>query len=448
MARMSTSVLSSPKATRGLYYGWVIIMVTAALQFAGGTPTFPVLGLFLKPETAELGWNAAAYSLPLTIGTFLGGLSGAIIGPSMDKYGPRWIMTAAAILVGGCFILSGFVHAYWQYFILAVMTRGVTAGCFFMVVGIVIPRWFVLKRGRATSISSLGGSAGQFLNPIMVSLVISHYGWRQAWFMMGALVLIVALLPVFFFLKNKPEDMGLLPDGLTPEEAARLKAEAAKPQAGKKRVKSLEEVAFTAKEVARTKTFYLMLIAQVCMSLVISGQNFHWFNYLTSRGLSSGVAVASISVYSVASIPASLLAGYFADRFEKSRLILFGIYLGFSFTVVLLIFADTPAMAYAYGISLGLFGGMSNLVNQVTWANYFGRKHLGAIRGVVHPFTQITNASGPLVAAIALDVTGSYTLIWWIFTGIAGVAAFLWLLATPPKPPVANGTPQPAAVIS
>ena len=434
MARQPSQ--SKPK----LYYGWVIIMVTATLQFAGGTPTFPVLGLFLKPETAELGWSAASYAAPLTIGTILGGFAGALTGPAMDKYGPRWIMTIAAVLVGGCFMLMGFVHHLWQYFVLAIITRGVTAGCFFMVVGIVIPRWFISKRGKATALSGLGGSLGQFLNPIMVEFVISHFGWRPAWAAMGLLVWVGAILPVFLFLKNKPEDMGLLPDGMTSEQAAQLKADSAKPQLkGARRV--VRDVSLTGKQALRTHSFYLMLLAQCAISLVISGLHFHWFSYMTSKGLSSSVAVASISISSLASIPSTLLAGYLADRFPL-RFILLTTYVGFALSVTILLFTNSPAMAYAYGISLGIFSGMAFTINTVVWADYYGRKHLGAIRGLTSPVNQITNASGPLVASLALDATGNYSAILTVFIIVASLGSLCWIVATPPK--IVETEPEPA----
>ena len=442
---MAQQVQGRPKkASRGLYYGWVIIMVTAALQFAGGTPTFPVLGLFLKPETGELGWSAASYSLPLTIGTILGGFAGALTGPAMDKYGPKWIMTIAAVLVGTCFILQGLVQHYWQYFILATVTRSVTAGAFFMVVGIVIPRWFLAKRGLAAAISGLGGSFGQFVNPIMVQTVIATLGWRAAWASMGILVWVVAILPVFFFLKNKPEDMGLLPDGVTPDEAERRKNEANTPaQPGKRRGRVVRDVSMTAKQALRTRSFYLMLLAQSAIALVISGLHFHWFAYMTSKGLSGNVAVASISISSLASIPSSLLAGYMADRFPL-RFILLTTYLGFSFTVCLLLFTSTPTMAYLYGISLGVFSGMAFTTNLVAWADYYGRAHLGAIRGMTSPVNQITNASGPLVASLALDFFGNYSIILIVFIVVAFLGSLCWIMAKPPKIP--DPVVAPAAV--
>ena len=125
---------AAAKAKGRLYYGWVIVMVAGLLQFVGGTETFPVLGLFLKPMTDEFGWSKSVFTLPMTIGTILGGLSGVLVGPAMDRYGGKWIMGGSAMVLGTAFIGLGFVQNLWQYMVLQVIARAFTTGAFFMVI--------------------------------------------------------------------------------------------------------------------------------------------------------------------------------------------------------------------------------------------------------------------------------------------------------------------------
>jgi cyanate permease len=118
------------------------------------------------------------------------------------------------------------------------------------------------------------------------------------------------------------------------------------------------------REALRTRAFYLMLLAQTALALVISGLHFHWFAYMTGQGLSDEVAVASISISSLAGIPVSLFAGLLAERVQL-RYIFLATYLGFSASVLILIYTTTPLMAYAYGISLGIVSGVTFTINQV-----------------------------------------------------------------------------------
>jgi len=414
---------------KGPYYGWVIVGIAALLQFAGGTPTFPVLGLFLEPMTKEFGWSRAMFALPMTIGTILGGFAGVVVGPLLDRYGPRWIMTIAALLLGTAFMFMGFVDQLWQHFVLQILIRCITAGTFFMVVGIVVPKWFVAKRGRAMAYSAMGGRLGQFLNPVIVGTVIITMGWRYAWPTMGLIVWIVAVIPVFFFLKGSPESMGLLPDGITEEEATRLQEAT---QRTGLRQGGISETSMGPREALRTRAFYLMLLAETALALVISGLHFHWFAYMTGQGLSDRVAVASISISSIAGIPVSLAAGFLAERVQL-RYIFLATYLGFSASVIILLYTTTPLMAYVYGISLGIVSGVTFTINQVVWADYYGRGSIGAIRGLTSPFNQVTNALGPFVAALVFDATGSYGVILWTFAALTAVTSLFWIFATPPK---------------
>ena len=414
---------------KGPYYGWVIVGIAALLQFGGGTPTFPVLGLFLEPMTKEFGWSRAMFALPMTIGTILGGFAGVVIGPLLDRYGPRWIMTIAALLLGTAFMFMGFVDQLWQHFVLQILIRCITAGTFFMVVGIVVPKWFVAKRGRAMAYSAMGGRLGQFLNPVIVGTVIITTNWRYAWPTMGLIVWIVAVIPVFFFLKGSPESMGLLPDGITEEEATRLQEAT---QRTGLRQGGISETSMGPREALRTRAFYLMLLAETALALVISGLHFHWFAYMTGQGLSDRVAVASISISSIIGIPVSLAAGFLAERVQL-RYIFLATYLGFSASVIILLYTTTPLMAYVYGISLGIVSGVTFTINQVVWADYYGRGSIGAIRGLTSPFNQVTNALGPFVAALVFDATGSYGVILWTFAALTAVTSLFWIFATPPK---------------
>jgi sugar phosphate permease len=293
--------------------------------------------------------------------------------------------------------------------------------------------------------SGLGGRLGQLLTPLMVTALIVGLSWRSAWVGLGLLVWLVALPPVIFFLRGRPEDMGLNPDGATDEEMAARAANRDQPQtaaAGHRRL--VTDVSFTAKEALRTRTFYLMTLGQTTLALVISGLHFHWFTYMTSQGLSDGVAVTSISVHSLAGIPASLVAGFLTERIHV-RHILMVTSLGFGASVVMLLYTSTPVMAYAFGISLGVFSGVMFTTTLVIYADYFGRDHLGSIRGMVSPIQQITNASGPLVASLAFDFTGNYTAIFWTFAGLTTITSFCWMMATQPTKPASTPAERAAA---
>lgn len=424
-----------------LYYGWIIVAVAGLLQFAGGTETFPVLGLFLKPMTDEFGWSKSMFTLPMTVGTMLGGLAGILVGPALDRYGGRWIMGGSAMALGTAFILLGFVTNLWQYFVLQVIARAFTTGAFFMVASIVIPKWFVAKRGRASAFAGLGGRAGHIILPIMTFAVLSAFSWRWAWIALGVMIWVLAVVPIMLFLRRRPEDMGLLPDGVRPGDVAKAAAGGqVSAKVAKAATRVRQEVSMGPKAVLRHPAFYFILISQCLMSFVVSGVHFHWFSYLTGKGIDDSIVVSTVAVSNIVSIPISLAAGFLAERFHV-RYILAITHVGFAVTFILMAFASDVPSAYAFAIALGLTSGVSFTVGNIVFADYYGRESLGAIRGMTAPISMMTNAMGPLLASVAFDMLDSYTFIIWVYVALAAAASVLWFVASPPKPK----TPEPAA---
>jgi OFA family oxalate/formate antiporter-like MFS transporter len=415
---------SAPRRRR--YYGWVIVLVVSIISFAGGVETNPVLGVFQGPMTEEFGWSRVTYTLPMSIGSFVGGVTSLLVGRVMDRRGARLVMTIAIVLMGLTFVLMAAVQAYWQHFILQIIGRTVIASTFFMVVGVVIPKWFVVMRGRAIALANLGQRVGQIAFPVMAERILLTGSWRTGWWAMGVTVWVIALAPTLLLLKRRPEDMGLLPDGVDPE-AARAQAETDR-RAGR----VLAERSFTGRQALRAPAFYLITAAVSIQSFVTTAVHFHWFTYLTGEGVSSAAAVVSLSIAPFVAIPISLVAGVWAERVpvQKVMALSYAIMAG---AIALFVVTDTALEAYAFGLAFGVGTGILFTVMQVVWADYFGRESIGVIRGMVAPIHLFGNALGPLVASLFYDVTGNYHLIYAICALLAAVGAALIMLARRPR---------------
>ena len=295
-----------------------------------------------------------------------------------------------------------------------------------MVVGVVIPKWFVRMRGRAVAFANLGQRFGQIGFPVMVERILQFGTWRTAWVAMGIAVWASSLLPTLLLLRRRPEDMGLLPDGVDLRDrdapnvrGARLREEA-------------REVSFNRRAALRTPAFYLITGATSVQSFVTTSIHFHWFSYLTDLGVSSSAAVISLSLSPLVSMPISVGAGFIAERVPVQRLMAASYY-AMSLSIVLFLFADNTLTAYAFGVAFGISTGVLFTVMNVVWADYFGRDSLGGIRGMVSPVHMLSNSLGPLAAAWSYDVTGSYSLIYTISAGLSAVGGTLLLLARRPR---------------
>jgi sugar phosphate permease len=298
-----------------------------------------------------------------------------------------------------------------------------------MALQVVIPKWFVTKRGRAVALSGLGIMVGGTVTPLYVQWFVGVASWRIAYVVAGILVWVVSLVPAALFLRRQPEDIGLLPDGTTLPETESF-AEGGDDAAVVRRLDV--EVSFTLREVVRFPSFYLLVIAFSLLFLVSPGLILHMIPYFADRGVDAGRAVWVLVMWSACGALGALTAGFLTERFGPRRLLTAALLLMGAGTAFLLT-VDSFPIAMLWGIYMGvLSGGVFGTLHLVVFADYYGRTSLGAIRGVVWLTQMMANAVGPLSAAIAYDIVGSYTLIFSIFAGLMLVAGVCLFLAKPP----------------
>lgn len=414
--------------TAKFYYGWVIVIVIGLSGFTQSAESYPILGVFMKPITEEFQWSRTIFSGSTLIGTLLGGLVAMLVGPSIDRMGARWTLTAAFAILGSTLILMAFINTLWQFYLLQIIGRALTMGVLALALGVVVPKWFIAKRGRAVALGGLGQRLGNAVTPLYVQLLVSHGSWRLATAVAGLLMWIISMIPVAIFMRRRPEDIGLLPDGATPQNVTNDEPDnRSHPESS-----SGKEISMTARQALRHPPFYLLVVAFSLVFLAAPALNLHMIPYMTDRGISGGYAVTSAALLSICAGVGSLIAGFTAERITARRALV-GILALMSFGYIGLLSVQMAWHSIIWAVYYGLsFGGMF-IMQQVIFADFYGRDNLGAIRGIVWPIQMVFNAVGPFIASIAYDTLGSYTLIFLIFASLIMVASLLIFLAQPPK---------------
>lgn len=421
--------MSTPPRLRKphFFYGWVIVAVVAAGGFSSSTESFPVLGVFLKPITEDLGWSRAAFTAPVSIGGLLGGVLALLIGPLVDRYGSRWALSIAFGLLGLSFVLMSIMGSLWEYYGIQIVARSMNTGVLAVATAVIIPNWFIAKRGKALSLGAIGFPIGAAVMPLFVQGLTSLWGWRTATVGAGILIWIISLIPASLLLKRSPEDIGLLPDGAEPPEQD---DGTATPIADMR--KGSEEPALSLRSAMRMPTFYFIQAAGSLWWFGRTGVILHTIPYFTDRGLSAEFAVTALVVHSLAAVPGTFLAGYLRDRFAI-RWIITGDYALTAAAFVLLLAADTTFLVMVWAILYGVIHGAANPLQRLMFADYFGRRHLGSIEGVSRAIQNIAQAAGPLVAAAVYDSTNSYRLIFTVFIGVNLIATLFIAMARAPR---------------
>lgn len=390
----------------------------------------PVLSLFIAPMTEEMGWNRTTISLAATIAAFASGLAGPILGPIIDRWGPRVLYTGGSILTSISLVALAFVTNLWQFYLLFLPGRLFSQWATNAGNPVTVANWFVRRRGRAIGITTLGTRAGMAIVPPAVQWALELVGWRTTWVLLGIFTFLTAVLPSALFLRRRPEEMGLAPDG------AALEAPVAPPPANVAAPAAVAamESNWRPAEAARTTAFWLVLASQ-CQSYLVGGAlNLHQVPHYIAQGLPARDAVLALTSFAVLAAAGGITWSLFAERFGVRRTLALALLWG-GLSLLVMNGADTLPMAIAASSLYGAaFGGMRALGNLV-WSDYFGRRSGGSIRGLTFPFEMAANSLGPLSGGIVFDLTGHYHAALLAY-GLIGVSsAGFMLLSRPPRRP-------------
>jgi sugar phosphate permease len=432
-ARLTMAILR-----RRPFYGWLIV----AVIFVGGVFNTGIslwgIGLFVKPMEEELGWSRATFFAALSLRGLIAGLLSPFVGPLLDsRKGPRRLMLAGSALLGVSIAAMTLVQEVWQlYLLFGVFGAFALLGSSQLVGEVVLPKWFVRRRGRAMAIASMSTPLSGMFMPALIQVLISNLGWRDAWLTLG-LAALALLIPLAFLVRTTPEELGLRPDG--DAEPPTLSEAAASRRAAMR-----EEVSMTRGEAVRTRAFWVLLLAMSLFSLHSQGFQANWMPYFQDQGFSVATGSAAIAFYGVFSLLARLFWGLLAERFNISRLLSVGTTITAA-TVAILLSADTAFLLFLYVALQGLTLGGQFLLQPLAVAGLFGRAHLGAIRGIMRPAITFASAAGPLVIAALYDIQGSYQWAF-IFVMVSWFAAGVgYYFVSPATHRFLRRTPQPAS---
>jgi OFA family oxalate/formate antiporter-like MFS transporter len=420
-----------------------VVGVVALSGLATSVGTLPVLSVFLKPMTEEFGWNRTVFTGATSLGTVSAAALAPLIGPQLDRFGARWILTASFLILGTTVVFVGAVSSLWHLYLLMVIGRSVNLGVISVAtMGTIVPKWFVAKRGRAVALGGMGHRVGLTIHPLIVQAIIGLASWRAAAITMGLLIWAIAVLPVALFLRRRPEDLGLLPDGETPESRGARSGGPITQGAGRGRT----EISFRLSETLHQRSFYLLTFAFSLSTLAFAGSSFHSVAYLTDRMLSAQTAVVVIAVWAASAVGGMLIAGFLVERVGARRTLI--VTLGFAaLSYALMLAIHSTTVAIIWGVYCGLTNGGLIVIQQTIFADYFGRESLGAIRGAFAIAQSSFNATGTLIAAIAYDTLGSYSLVFTAFGVISVLSAILVVFAKPPIHPSARTGPSSSPAI-
>lgn len=433
MLRENRPETDSPtSATRRprFYWGWWIVLVTFLGSLAAsGIGNFG-LGVFVVPMTLDLGWSRTALGGVFAVRAVVHGVVGPFIGWATDRpNGARVLMTVAGVVAGASLILMAFVTQLWQFYIVfgVLWSVGQVAMGGNIIGSTLISKWFIRKRGRAMGFFTMGSPTGGLIFVPLNALLLAWLGWQGAWIALAFLSWALMVPLAATFVRRQPEDVGLLPDGCAATPDSSLNE-----QTTTTATRAPGEVSWTPKMAMRTRAFWLLLPAFTLMSLPMGAMTIHQVSALTDKGMTLAQASVLTSLLYATSMAVKPIAGLLVERYSV-RYLLAGCYVLAGSSFLLLVSGSSVTSLVPYALLYGVGAGSNRVLVNVAWADYYGRRFQGSLRGLIEPISAVALGFSPLFAGWVYDTTGSYDSAFRYMAYGIFVASALVLLAKPPR---------------
>lgn len=426
-----------------VFYGWWLVGLAAFMLTLMSLTVFQGLGIVLVALERSYGWSRTALSGAFSLARVEGAILGPIEGVLVDRIGTRRMVLIGYTMMGLGFIwlsqidalgrlgLFGILpisslderllHFYGAYMFVSL---GTGLGGWLALIAMV-NNWFNRRRSFAMACSMSGIHLGGLLVPAL-AVAIEWFELRGAAMGIGIFLLVI-VGPAVKAIRNRPEDMGLQPDGdANPTSSSDAR--------GRQRSTQIEddEPDFTAIQALKTPAFWMLTMAQVASSVAIVTLALHLVPKLTDTGMSAPAAAFIQTVYTLVALPAQFVSGYMADRLPKTIMIAFFLALQGLGILVIALF-DSVAMAYVFAFLYGIgFGGRSPLTTAIR-GEYFGRKAFATIMGISQFPMNIAMIFAPLFAGYMFDTTGTYIVPFTTFAALSFMGAVMMLFVRKPK---------------
>lgn len=435
---------------------WIVAAVTlgalvAAAAFRSST------GVLLEPVEQEFGWSRATTSGAVSLSLVLFGVTAPFAAAVMERWGIRRTVGVALLVVAAASGLTTVMTQPWHLWVLWGLLIGTATGAMALVLGaIVANRWFDRHRGLVTGVFSAASATGQLLFLPLIARTAVENGWRGAALIVSGLSLLMAAL-VALFLRDRPQDQGVLPYGLEPGSpaavaaAAPAEAAAAAPAAaeaaGPTRAGSPALVALrTLARASRSWTFWaLALTFWVCGWSTNGIIQTHFVPAAHDHGMPATTAAGLLALVGIFDIAGTIGSGWLTDRVDP-RLLLVGYY---GFRGVSLLALDA---VLAPGIEPGMW--IFIVVYGLDWVatvpptvalcrTHFGLADSGVVFGWVYASHMVGAGVGASVAGWLRTGQGTYQWAW-VAAAALCFAAVAVTLSIPRDAPAVAPVEEPA----
>jgi len=383
---------------RKIFYGWYIVAACVVVA-AAGIGFHNTASIFIRPVTEDLGFSRGEFTFFRTIVVILA----AVLLPSyaklVRKFSIKKVMLVGTSLNSLALFSYSFGTEIWHFYLIAVFNGLVVNASHFMVIGILISRWFEDKKGLALGLAFAGSGLGAAIMVPLASWIIEVFGWRWGFRFSGMAALCILVPTVLLLIKDNPEALGLSPYRRENGDSASSAGMVSEPKG------------LYLAEARKTPCFWLLAVALLGISISASAPNAHTAPYLSDLGYSVRVVSAVVSLSMIVLTVGKIIMGHVFDRFGT---FVGGITLGVFciLSPAFALWAVNPVAPWMHAVFLGMASTGFSIPVNIYAMKFFGQKDFPAILSVLSVVTALGAAFSPPGMGLVYDFFGSYTYAW------------------------------------
>lgn len=406
----------APPGPARLFHGWIVVAGAFLILFmAYGTQY--AFGVFFAALVEEFGWSRASLSGIFSLYAFTYSVFALVSGRLTDRWGPRAVIATGGLLLGLGLIAMSRVSALWQPYLCYGLVAALGMSTAYVPCNATVAKWFTRRRGLAIGLASAGGSLGTFALPPAAHFVVSQLGWRGAYLVFGAAILLV-LNALALLMRRDPESVGLAPDG-DPRPATTAP--------GPRRH------GWTAGRAMRTRAFWLLFAVFGATWIPVFIPLVHLVPMARGLGIAPLLAATLVSALGAAALVGRLVMGGASDHIGRRAALAIALAMQAGAFVGFALARELPGL-YTASLLFGFSYGAGSTLFPAAVADFFGREQAGSLAGLLFALAGSMAAWGPLAAGFIFDRMGDYQLAWWLSAGFNVLAFGLLALARPPSP--------------
>lgn len=422
-----------PENGRRLFYGWIQVIALSWTELISWGIVYYAFSVLIVPMGRDLGWSRVEMTGAFSTGILVSGLSGIPIGRWVDRHGARGVMTGGSIAASLLLVAWATVDGLSGFFLIWIGLGIAMAAILYEPSFIVVTTWFRRFRPRALALLTFFGGLASVVFLPLTSWLVEGWGWRDALLILAAILAVTTIAPHWIFLRRRPGDFGLLPDGDTSSEGGDGSPRERLPSAGARSI--------SLREALHGAPFWWMAVSFAVIWGCGIAVQIHLIPYLQDQGFSPAFAATAAGAIGLLKLPGRLIFAPLSERFP-TRYVAISIFLLHALAIVMLALSASTMAVILFVALFSAGNGALTLMRATIVANVFGPRAYGGISGVIAFLSQAAMAAGPLGVSLLVVAWGGYQPVFWALAGLIALSAAGIVQVREPAPAPETVSPQ------